>query len=89
MKYRSVGWRTDWDGKVKEIEVEYTQTFWQWLLKKPGTCRTWKIERDNNWYLVVGENRVQPLKKSREIRELADAQNYVHLCRYTEKFQYR
>jgi hypothetical protein len=40
-EYRSVTHCTSNEARLREVVLEYQQTFWQWLFRRPATVETW------------------------------------------------
>ena len=34
---------------MHECEIEYQQTFWQWLFRRPATVKTWVMDEEFTW----------------------------------------
>lgn len=75
--YRSVMWVTGSDGLLKEIEVKYTQTFWQWLLSKPATKYHWEAVDGSIGWVRKGKNGVVPVDSGKEARLILEALDYI------------
>lgn len=48
--FRTVCLLTSNEHNQVQIELEYNQTFVQWIMRKPGTVLTAYLHRDGQWY---------------------------------------
>jgi hypothetical protein len=91
--YRSVEWHTGSDGLLKEIAVEYEQTFWQWLLRKPATERRWRKRSGIEWWRVekgVGNDELMfSIEDPKEVKEILMAMDYIHRQKFLQDLEER
>lgn len=77
MSYRSVEWHTDSNGHIKEIAVEYDQTFWQWIFRKPATKKRWQRRGGIEWWSVITEDTMASVENPKEVLEILKALDYI------------
>lgn len=83
MGYRSVEWHTNSEGRIHEVAVEYNQTFWQWVFRKPATSRRWRSRDGKEWCLVISgfpeghHGEVSRSLDEKDVKELLRAMDHV------------
>ena len=81
MHYASIGHCTANEDGQEQYEVEYQQTFWQWLLRRPARKSVWVRGRNSRTWYVKGSS--EPLTTAQSYELMAamvymDANRILH-----------